>query len=295
MSRGSYVLVGFDGTNESKEALRWAAHEARLRRLPLTVAHAWHWPHSITHIDHEGAPIIRRMAGHILDQGVTLAMRAEPTVRVDRRLMDGTAYLALMHEADDAEMLVVGAHERDRLLVASTALQVSARARCHVVVVRAAGEEHRRVVVGVDGSADADAALRFGFEQASLRGWDLLAVYGCWEPGAVPPEDLDLFHDDERLKRVCGTRLERAVSVWRVRYPHVDAWTSLVLEPPREALFDAAARADMVVVGRRGRGTVDPLLLGATSSALLQSAPCTVAFVEPAPGTTHRNRDHEEK
>jgi nucleotide-binding universal stress UspA family protein len=39
---GSYVLVGFDGSAPSERALRWAAEEARLRRLPLTVCHAWH-------------------------------------------------------------------------------------------------------------------------------------------------------------------------------------------------------------------------------------------------------------
>ncbi|MFB4309592.1 universal stress protein [Actinomadura sp. GTD37] len=45
------------------------------------------------------------------------------------------------------------------------------------------------VVVGVDGSAGADAALAFGFEEAAPRGWRLRAVYGCRKPGAAPDGD----------------------------------------------------------------------------------------------------------
>ncbi|GAA4077254.1 universal stress protein [Actinomadura miaoliensis] len=281
MSRGSYVLVGYDGAKQSAYAVGWAALEARLRRLPLTVVHAWRWPYPISHIDYEGAAIVKRMGEHVLDHGVSLAERAAPGVRVHGRLMDGPAYAALMSAGGDAELIVVGSHEQDRLPVASTALQLPARARCPVLVVRTPVLGHRRVVAGVDGSAGGDAALGFAFEQAALRGWSLLAVYGCWEPGAVPREELDMFHDDEKLKQVCGARLERAVAPYRVRYPQVDAWTSLVLDPPREALFDAAEHADLVVVGNRGCGTVDPLLLGATSSALLQHAPCSVAIVPP--------------
>jgi len=281
MGRGSYVLVGYDGTKQSAYAVGWAATEARLRRLPLTVVHSWHWPYSISHIDYEGAAIVKRMGRHILDRGVALAERSAPGVRITGRLMDGPAYAALLAASGDADVIVIGSHEQARLPVASTALHLPARARRPVVVVRAPATGHRRVVAGVDGSPGGDAALAFAFEQAALRGWSLLAVYGCWEPGAVPREELDLFHDDEKLKQVCGARLERAVAPYRVRYPQVDAWTSLVLDPPREALFDAAGDADLVVVGNRGRGTVDPLLLGATSSALLQHAPCSVAVVQP--------------
>ncbi|PRX01269.1 UNVERIFIED_ORG: nucleotide-binding universal stress UspA family protein [Actinomadura viridilutea] len=281
MSRGSYVLVGYDGTVHSAHAVEWAATEARLRRLPLKVVHSWRWPYPISHIDHEGAAIVRRMGEHVLDHGVSLAERVAPGTRIQRRLKDGPAYVALMAEGDDAELIVIGSHGQADLPVASTALQLPSRARSPVLVVRRPVAGHRRVVVGVDGSAGSDAALDFAFEQAALRGWSLLAVYGCWEPGAVPREELDLFHDDEKLKRVCGARLERAVAPFRVRYPQVDAWTSLVLDPPREALFDAADHADLVVVGKRGHGTVDPLLLGATSTAMLQHAPCSVAVVQP--------------
>jgi nucleotide-binding universal stress UspA family protein len=163
--------------------------------------------------------------------------------------------------------------------VGSTALRVPAEADRPVVVVRSAAPRDGLVVVGVDGSDGADAALAFGFEEAALRGWRLRAVYGCWEPGAAPDGDLSLFGDEDKLRRVCGAVLERAVAPWRVKHPQVQATTSLVLRSPREALFEAAEDATLIVVGARGTGVVESLSLGATSDALLKHAPCTVAVM----------------
>ncbi|TMQ93579.1 universal stress protein [Actinomadura soli] len=75
--------------------------------------------------------------------------------------------------------------------------------------------------------------------------------------------------------------LDRTVHPWHRRYPKVRVQISLRVERPREALLDAAAGADLLVVGDRGTGGVEPLLLGATSSAMLHHAPCTVAIVPP--------------
>ncbi|WP_395110951.1 universal stress protein [Actinomadura sp. SCN-SB] len=280
MSWGSYVLVGYDGTKDAERALRWAAQEARLRHRPLTVCHAWRWPYPITYIDHEGAAIVKRMGRNLLDHGVALARGMAPGVTVRGKLMDGPAYAALTHQAESAEMIVVGSHEPGDLPVGSTAWRLPAHARRPVVVVRSAGTRHGEVVVGVDGSAGADAALSFAFEEAALRGWRVRAVYGCWEPAAAAENDLALFGDEDKLRQVCGSRLERAVAPWRVKYPAVEARTSLVLEAPREALFAAAERADLVVAGNRGAGGLDRIRLGATSGALLQHAPCTVAIVQ---------------
>ncbi|HEU5023508.1 MAG TPA: universal stress protein [Spirillospora sp.] len=278
----SYVLVGYDGGTGSEQALRWAVEEARTRRVPLTVCHVWRWPYPITYIDYEGVGIIKRMGEHLLDGGVALARELAPGLQVRKRLMDGSVYPALLHESEDADLIVVGSHETGDLPIGSTALQLPARARRPVVVVRNAGPRDGRVVVGVDGSRSADAALAFGFEQAALRGWELRAVYGCWEPGAAPDGDLSLFENEDKLRHVCGSVLERAVAPWRVKYPYVEAVTELVLKSPRDALFEAADGAALAVVGQRGTGTVEPLTLGATSHALLQHAECTVAVVPRA-------------
>ncbi|GLZ12916.1 universal stress protein [Actinomadura sp. NBRC 104425] len=280
MAHGSHVLVGYDATRESERALRWAAEEARLRGLPLRVCHAWRWPYPVGYVDHECMARVRRIGEHILDRGVALAGDVAPTVRTQRQLVDGPADAALTHHAHGAELIVVGSREGGDVSAGSIALRLPARARRPVVVVRATGTRSGEVVVGVDGSAAGDAALALAFEEAELRGWRVRAVYGCWEPGAARDCDLGLFNDREKLRRICRERLDRAVAPWRARHPRVEAETALVVEPPRQALFAAAETADLVVVGNRGTGGLEPSELGTTSTALLRQVPCTVAVVQ---------------
>ncbi|POM23547.1 Universal stress protein [Actinomadura rubteroloni] len=277
MSPGTSVVVGYDGSEESERALAWAAEEAALRRLPLTVCHAWHWPYPVTYIDHEGTAIVRRMGQHVLDHGVSLARALRPGLKVHGRLLDGPAHAALVHAAADAEVIVVGG--RDEPAPGSTALRLPEHADRPVVVVRPAGRRSGEIVAGADGSAAGDAALGFAFEEAALRGRCVRAVYGCWEPGAGGGRDLALFHDADAVRRERGALLERAVAPWLAKYPQVDARTSLVVEPPRKALLDAAQTAALVVVGDRGTGGFDALRLGTTSGTVLRYAPCAVAVV----------------
>lgn len=281
MSRHSHVLVGYDGSKEGERALRWAVGEAKLRRLPLEVCHAWHWPYPTAQLDPEGLGIVRRMAEHVLDHGVSIATGLAHGLEVRKRLATGPASAALLHEAFGAELVVVGSHGHAGLPVGSAALHVPARATSPVIVVRESDASEGRVVVGVDGSSGGDAALEFAFEEAALRGWRLDAVYGAWEPGAVAGTDLALYADADALERAAGARLERSVAPWRVKYPQVDARTHLRLEPPREALLAAAEGADLLVVGHRGHGGIAPLLLGAVSQAALVHGPCSVAVVHP--------------
>ncbi|MFC4907089.1 universal stress protein [Actinomadura gamaensis] len=282
MDTGTHLLVGFDGTFEADRALRWAVREAGLRRLPLTLCHAWRWPYPATYIDHNAAAIVRRMGEHLLDHGVRRARELDPGLTVRKRLMSGPAYSALLHLSGDAELIVVGSRPPDEVPPGSTALRVPAKAVRPTIVVRAAHVRHRRVVAGFDGSAAGDAALEFAVREAVLRGARLCVVQGCWEPGGAETGDLALYADEDKLRRVFGERLERAVAPWRERYPAVRVETALLLEPPRRALFAAADSADLVVVGDRGIGGTRPDGLGLIAAAVLQHAPCTVAVVPAA-------------
>jgi len=282
MATSTNVLVGYDGSPGSDQALRWAAEEARLRHLELVICHCWRWPYPTDYSDYDIKAIIERLGANLLDEGVARARQLAPSVKVRTLLMTGPAYAALTHHSHDADLVVVGSHERNELPAASTALQLPARCRRPVMVVRRPPVEEKRVVVGVDGSPAADAALGLAFEEAALRGWDVLAVYGWWEPTAFIGTDLAGISDRAELERACGARLEHSVALWRDKYPQVEAHTRLAPTGPREALLEMVQGADLLVVGDRGRGGLDPLLLGATSSAMLQLAPCAVAVVHAA-------------
>jgi nucleotide-binding universal stress UspA family protein len=281
---GSYVLAGFDGSPPSDRALRWAVDEARLRRMPLTVCHAWHWAYPVPPSGPQAVDTARKMARHTLERGVLMAREASPRTPVRGLLVYGPALATLVNQSKNASLAVVGTHGEWAFTDparASPAGRLPSYAHCPVVVVRGAPERSRPVVVGVDGSSTSDAVLAFGFEEAALRGLALRAVYGCWEPEAIASAELGMITGPEDVRTLAAGRLERTLSPWREKYPYVDADTVLSLCTPRHALLEAAARAALVVVGGRELGGADDMRLGPVSTAVLQRAPCPVAVVRP--------------
>ncbi|GAA4363125.1 universal stress protein [Actinomadura verrucosospora] len=281
----SNVLFGYDGTKENDPALRWAVEEARLRGLDLMLCYCWHWPYPSGHVDAGVQAVLQRAGENLLRKGARRARDLGAQGKVRTLLRREPACDTLVYESDDAELIVVGSHERHLLPAGSTATELPARTRRPVVAVRGADGHRGLIVAGVDASEHADATVGFAIEEAALRECDLRVVHGAWEPGAVPESDLPLFADKARLFQARAAMLERLVHPWRRRYPKVHVDVSLLLERPRETLLNAADGADLLVVGDRGTGSLDPLLLGATSSAMLHHAPCSVAIV-PAPRYT---------
>ncbi|WP_131740110.1 universal stress protein [Actinomadura roseirufa] len=285
------VLFGYDGTENNDLALQWAVEEAALRGLDLLLAHSAYWPYPDGQADPTIGNVLERVGRNILAQGARRARELGATGGIHKRLMSGPVAEGLLHESDTAEVIVVGSHERHYVPVGSTALQLPARTHRPVFVVRRAAAVPK-IVVGVDGSAGGAAALGFAFEEARLRDWSLRILYACWEPGVAAEPDLELFTDRPRLERVKRDFLERLVAPWYDRFPAVDVEAALSLDRPREALLEATEEAGLLVVGDRGVGGLDPLLLGATSSVMLHHARCTVAVVprdaRPEPPGTRR-------
>jgi nucleotide-binding universal stress UspA family protein len=137
-----------------------------------------------------------------------------------------------------------------------------------------------RIVVGVDGSEEAGAALEFAVEEAQLRKLPLRVV-SAWSipaieyPGNAVVPTPDLAEDAEQhANRV----LEKAVAAVGDRV-HVEAVAVAGGAP--EALAEQAQGATLLVVGSRGHGAVASLLLGSVSTALAHHAPCPLTIVRP--------------
>jgi nucleotide-binding universal stress UspA family protein len=261
---GSYVLAGFDGSPGSVLALGWAAGEARLRRLPLIVCHAWHWPYAIPRFGSLTRDALRQMAQQLLDEGVRIAHEVAPHTTVCGHLEAGPTSAILVNDSRDAAVAVVGAHGQGGfpgLRTGSSAAQLPAYAHCPVIVVRNIAEPVGPVVVGVDSASE--VALAFGFEEAALRERPLRVVH-AWGPETTVADEA----------RIAAGGLELTTSLWREKYPRVDAETVLVAGPAQQALLEAAEGAGLLVVGGGG--------LGAVGGAVVQHAPCPVAVVRSA-------------
>lgn len=144
------------------------------------------------------------------------------------------------------------------------------------------GEPAALVVVGVDGSPEADAALGFAVEETRLRGARLRIVC-AWEPpssayaGEAFAATPDVFLESEHhAVDVLRAALER------IGPEHVEA--EAIAEEGRAAavLAEQAAGAALLVVGSRGLGAARRLLLGSVSHELVQHAPCPLVIV-PSP------------
>ncbi|MCA5892206.1 universal stress protein [Isoptericola sp. NEAU-Y5] len=287
------IVVGVNGSVESDEALDWAMPEAASRQVPLTAVY----------VTRDGAASDEAQGDHdlvtdMLDRSrARTGSAAEATVH----LASGPAADALLAAADDADMLVLGRRRRGRLgrrVLGSVSTTVAEHARMPVTVVRHGdpadpedgtitrddaprpAERPKRVVVGVDTSEPSIAALRHAAEVAVRRDAELEAVFawqittlaplpGSW--GWAPPID-----DYERFAREA---LDAAVRKAGVTFP-VDRLVRTVAHgQAAKVLVASAGAADRLVVGARGLGGFDRLLLGSVSRQVLDYSPCPVTVV----------------
>lgn len=146
-----------------------------------------------------------------------------------------------------------------------------------------------KIVVGVDGSAHAAAALRWAVEEAALRSARLEIVHAWTFVPVATPADSGLvpmaWTDNVELLDVTRQAAEDAATaqVAEVLGPDHQATITVVESGPAEALLAAAADADLLVVGNRGRGNIAAALLGSTSAKVADEAPCPVVIVRPQP------------
>ena len=140
----------------------------------------------------------------------------------------------------------------------------------------------RRIVVGVEGSGYARAALIWAIEEAHHRS-AVVDVVTCYSPtyvpaapdlGYVPLNSLDLLAEVEKMQ---GDVIESAVEV--TNHPDVEIRRVVKKGRAADTLMTAAEGADMLVVGNRGRGGFAGLRLGSVSQSIAHHSPCPLVIV----------------
>jgi len=139
------VLVGVDGSESSKDALRWADEEARLRAVPLVALHAWAPAFQVgPGLIPMPLPVetLKADVEAFLDAVVVEVLGAERAVEVERRLVETPAAFGLVRAAAAGDLLVVGSRGHGGfagLLLGSVSQQAASHAPCPVVIVRPTG------------------------------------------------------------------------------------------------------------------------------------------------------------
>lgn len=270
-STKNQILVGYDGSSSSQEALRWAAREARDRSAALTVCHAWT-------AGSAGPPLAVGEEDLARESAEWILATAAPTAAYDHLrhlLIEGPSVRTLCEQSAGADMLVVGSRGLgglSGLLLGSVSLQVAQYASSPVIVVRGrwrptGGYVPGHVVAGVDGSPAAEGVLNFAGDEAVLRQVPLTAVCAL----ADAPGDLAAAHD-------IAEDFERLVTSWEKDHPEVEVHRQITIASPRAALLAATQDAQLLVVGHRGRGGLPGMTLGSVTHVLLSHAPCPIAI-----------------
>jgi nucleotide-binding universal stress UspA family protein len=137
------------------------------------------------------------------------------------------------------------------------------------------------IVVGVDGSPESKAALRWAIAEAGLRGARLRAVHAWVIPAAFGADAALVLAEAIEGFREEGERVldEALAEVAGESGPDVPVEREVVQGPASECLLRAAADADLLVLGSRGRGGFAGLLLGSVSQQCTHHAPCAVVIV----------------
>jgi nucleotide-binding universal stress UspA family protein len=285
------IIVGADGSDHSLRAVEWAAEEAARRGLPLRIVHAvapWLYD---TPVDPRLGAVRKWLltsGEEVVEEATATARACDGDIAVEGEAVPGGAARALLEEARDATMVVLGSHGVGTvagLLLGSTALQVVAHAPVPTMVVRRLEPAVRReIAVGVDGSAAGEAAVAFAFEEAGLRKARLRAIHVWSDPDlAGTGEMTPLVYDPQIVAEDQIRRLGESLAVWREKYPEIQLVSEVVHGRPVRILAGASTRADLLVVGSRGRGGFAGLVLGSVSHGLLHHAHCPLAVVPCSP------------
>lgn len=279
------MVVGIDGSEPSRDAMRWAIAEAASRGADLDIIHTWVPWESGTLVPaiSAGDPHDAEMqAKELLEDETERALagaKARPT-NVRSQLAFGDALSVLLLEAEHAE-LVVGANGKGAITRAIAGSVVDGLVTQSVstvtVVPHLEQEGDGRIVVGVDGSDDSVAALRWAFDLARRREASLFVV-------DVVPSPMEFSGPTGRAYAKGNRRLELHEMLAALDTGATSPAEMTVLTPfghPGRVLVAEATGASQLVVGAHGHGVLSGLLSD-TAQRCVHHAPCATTVVKAA-------------
>lgn len=298
------VIAAVDGSAESLAAAAWAAREARLRGLPLSLLHAREdrlpllipaLPGGSTTTG-DGTTMTRHGVERVLAETADRLGEEFPGLDVGVEQAVGRPAEVLLSATERAEVLVMGSRGLGVLggfLAGSVSMPVIAHAERPVVVVRpggpaeragvggsAADRERLDVVLGLDLSRPCAELIGYAFEAAAARAVVLRVIHG-WNAPAVFDYDPAAADPGHRVARGLreASALTDVLRPWRSTFPQVEVVEQCVVGKAAHHLVDASADASLLVLGRRTRRTPFAPQVGAVTHAVLHHATAPVAVV----------------
>lgn len=282
------VLICVDGSPESDAAVVWAAREAVMRSMPVTLLHVvapvvTGWPAGQLHA---GMPEWQKDdAQKVIDQASKVLVSdlgETKSPEVHTEIVYSSVVQTLIQASKDARMIVVGSQgvgTLGRLLLGSVTTSLLHHSHCPVAVIhsdwRMTLDSDRPVLVGIDGSPASELAAAVAFDEAARRGVELRALHAWSDVALFGRPELDWQSEADRTLAEC-------LAGYQERYPDVKVQRLVVFDRPGRELIEAAKTAQLVVVGSHGRGGFTGMLLGSVSSTVAHSVRTPVIVARPS-------------
>jgi nucleotide-binding universal stress UspA family protein len=288
------VVVGYDRSPPSEQALTQAAREAERRAAELVVFHGYHFgrPASPMFLP---SPALQRMyqdrALGVSEEGVRHVREKFPRLAVRDGAEAGFTARTLADAAAGVDLVVVGSRGRGGFagqLLGSVSLRTLSDARCPVMVVRGEGNRHHgRVLAGIDlDDEGCGGVLDFAFGEARLRDVPLTVVH-VWSQEQKPwllnvALDGSVLSDARFREAFSGydARMKALMRSAGERHRGVSASWRIAAGSPAGILVDESGHADLVVVGAHWRDDEHRgARIGPVAGALARHAHCPVVVV----------------
>jgi len=280
------IVVGIDGSEHARHALKWAADEANRRHALLKIVFArieepghvptWYQPGSS-----DCSP-----AEAVIDDAYGLVATRHPSVVARAETVEWPPAMVLTTASRSADLVVVGARGHggfDELLLGSVSDQCVQYAHCPVVVVHADPDAlplraaEPRIVVGIDGSLGSSRALKWALEEAQLRSASVEVVY-AWQYPPIGGFVLGPVNGYE----VAAEEIVHAATGYASHHcPDVPFISLMRFEAAVPALLDASRHAELLVIGSKGHGGFQHALLGSVAHQCARHATCAVVVARP--------------
>ncbi|CAM3634885.1 universal stress protein [Smaragdicoccus niigatensis] len=293
---GNEIVIGVDDSRTSESTVRCAARTASKRGRTLRIAHGLDLAALGAAVDypdlavHDLVARLRRRAEDAVERARRTAHAVDPNLTVVTEISPESAARVLTRRSESAYEVVVGAGSgADSIVgrIGSTITAVASHAHAPVVVVRGDLDRSPRpadapVVLGLDGHPAGDAAIGLAFDEASWRGTGLVVVH-AWSDLSlgVFAQRHQLLTPPQAFEEAESVVVAERLAGWQEKYPDVTVSRRVYLDGPRQHLLRWSQRAQLVVVGSRGRGGLAGMLLGSTSAALIAQSRCPVMVVRP--------------
>ena len=280
------ILVGVDGSAAALGAVRWAAHDAALRNVPLTLVHVVNarilgW--SQVRVPAGVRQTREKRAREFIKSAIKVAEETtgeRGPLQIDSKVLYSATVPTLVGLSKEVEMVVVGYRGHGGVLVRNFLGSVSSglvyQAHCPVAVIHdgkplVANVARAPVLLCIDGSPASEAATAIAFDEASRRGVGLVALYAWTDPRVSGVTGFRHVDWDARLSEEEETLAERLAG-WHERYPDVGIIRKIETDDAANPLIEASKRSQLIVVGSHGRGEFAGMVLGSVGSAVVNRA-----------------------